>query len=500
MPTIALSSITPNTQALDLDSADIAIHRGALARIRLANEGDEQVLSMHSVSASLRAPSIANILGLIGEVAPGGQHAVSSELHAQLASLFAEDVQQQTRPHRLTQCQLLRIFALVSASVTGCLTLISLVIHNRYRSEARDEASPAVQADLLAKADATYDKGSIIYGVFLFSLAISIFLEIQFYCANQQQPDEENQFNAGDPLIPNDIELVDLNRHWENTHANQFITPLVKLFGGLKNVISSPIDKEVVKARIQTTLDRLCEVDVNFKAEMIAVAPQGDANDDRSRLRNVKEKILKAVNFMFSADQADKRPMYYPGGIKVGEVLTYVWTCIEKLSADGHEDKARLLLENLMKALYDASGYCNTGHVTRVLQAFKQSMQADSDISSVLMTAQDFYTLHQNDLYQLVTDVIRTPTIRANLHALAQSQGEGSQAYKAAATQLIKNNFLSKLNAYLVASHPQVLTGNADFTTELMAYLDPGFAFFIDNARDNNDDDAGSVASFAWNV
>jgi hypothetical protein len=296
--------------------------------------------------------------------------------------------------------------------------------------------------------------------------------------------------------------MNDLQRDPQNTHNDHLTHASVSLFNTLRNVISDPINSELVKARIKVTIGHLCRVDHQFKAEMIAMSTR---DTDRNRFIEVKQKIYSAVDYMLSEDQADQIPFDYPAMIKVGEVLTYVWTCIEKLSLDGHEDKARLLAENLMKSLYASAGLCNTGYVMRVLQGFDQSIRFSLNMSEfgqigLALTPQDFYTVHQNDLYQLVDETIGTPVIRQRLLVLEQSHGAGTQDYKAAATQLIKDKFSSRLNAYLRVSHPQLLTSNAAFATELMDCLAENFAFFIDNARAHNENDTSSVASFAWGV
>lgn len=299
--------------------------------------------------------------------------------------------------------------------------------------------------------------------------------------------------------------IIELNAQPQNVHAEPVTSGHIAVFNALKPVIANPIDLASVKQHMLAIFSYRCEQESEFKNEMIALYRPDPQNPDLrltdlQKLQSVKLRIKTAVDFMTAGNQANRSPIGYPHTIKTSEVLSYIWTCVEKLSLHGCEVESRLLCENVMKALYAACGHCNTGHVSRVLQAFGESIQSSFNIetvnqSRVQITPQDFYTSNRNDILQLIKKVVDSETIREHLHALEQTYGEDRQTYTDKATLVVKNEFALKLQRYVSENHPQALPGNQNFSDDLMQYFSAAgtFPILIDTALESSQ----SIASFA---
>jgi len=457
----------------------------------------------HAISAdSLRSPSIASHLQLI-DPRSGNIH---SDWVKQLLTQMTEGVTtlEAKKPaglkafiirHRASFYRLGECVAITSIVIGLCLFARLFQLHRQWLSH------PDMTVFLEHQKALTALFG--FFGFSFFALLPSLFRpEIERRIADP--------FMNGPHVIdPNIVDPNALNDHPQNAHAASVNREHVKAFQALQALIPNPVDKTLAKNRLLEIFDYLCKDGAEFQKEMIALYPLEEAFDF-IKLYEVKKTIESAAHFMTSEAQADRTPMHYPPIVTTSAVLTHVWSCIEQLSIAGYENEARLLTENMHKALYASDGYCNTGHVSRVLQAFKDTLcfgfdQANqnqaSQASFTVITPQDFYMFNHNDLNALISEVVNTDSIRAQLHALEPIHhlGEASEdrlAYKEAATQIVKKSFSSQLGDYLASHHDQVLQGNAHLHEGLMRFLEADFAAFIDNAR-NDDDDINSIASFS---
>lgn len=477
-----------------------SIHRASFDEVGLTTDlshEDAKLRSHAGIPDSLRSPSIASHLHLIDSVSEKLNTDWVKQLLTQINDGGAseglkkkQDWIQFMIDHRTSIYRLGEGVAL--ASMVTALYLCGRMCHLYHQWMIH----PDVNLILEHQKAASMSFGLL--GVSVFVLLPSLFRpEIEHRLADPFM-------NGPNVIDPNIVDPNELNEHPQNAHAASMNREYVKAFQSLQALIPNPIDKALAKDRILEVFDYLCE-EKSFQKEMIALYPLED-DFDATKLHLVKETIESAVHFMIGEAQADRTPMHYPLIVTTSAVLTHIWSCIEHLSVAGHENEARLLTENLNKALYAADGYCNTGHVSRVLQAFCDTIRFGFDQDSQnqeslpVATPQDFYTLNQYDLNNLVSDVVNTDSVRAQLHTLEQKYhlgqaNEDRTAYKEAATLVVQQSFVSLLDRYLADHHAPVLRGNAHFNQGLMHFLESDFAAFIDNARDDND--INSIASFS---
>ena len=467
----------------------------------LSNQG-VTLRSNATPQASLRSPPLARHLHLIDEVPEIPNSEFMNLLMSQLNSGVAPEGVR-TKPawmqfmvrHRALLRKLGYGVASGSVVVTVCFVgrLVSLAIQ-------MNGASFEKYQTLQLEFNKAFSTKSGLLGLTFLSSISTVFLVIFL---------ERAARNVADPFLngPNDgidqniVDPNELNNQPQNVHAASTNRTHFAAFQALRSAINNPIDKTLAKDHILEIFDYLCEGESDFKREMIALNRSNNGTDTE-KLHSVKDQVGNAIDFMIGEAQANRTPMHYPPTVTSSAVLTHVWSCIEHLSMAGYEDQARLLTENLIKALHASHGFCNTGHVSRLLQALGDTIRFgfnnDTHIQDPLpvITPQDFYTLNQNDLNHLVSEVVNTHSTRAQLHDLEQEHPEDLTAYKESATLIVKGEFISQLGRYLVAHHALVLQSNPQLQEDLMRFLETDFAAFIDNARD--DEDMNSVASFSF--
>jgi hypothetical protein len=466
--------------------------------IELAELGQSTTLQSHATAVdSLRSPPIASHLHLIDNVPahPNAEFMTSlmNHLNNRLVphgEIRSALMQWSTR-HRNLFMRLGYGVSIGSGSFGALMTtqVIRLAVQMRL-SNSYDEFQD-LQVELR--------RATIITGALLGSFMLSFLSTMLFEHATN--PGRDPFLNGPDVIDQNIVDPNELNNQPQNVHAASINRTQVAAFRALQSAIAHPVSKTQAKERILQVFDYLCEdLSSDFKREMIALN-QANASTDAENLQSVKNKVENAIDFMVGDAQADRTPMHYPSTVTTSTVLTYVWSAIEQLSMTGHEAQARLLTENLIKSLYAAQGLCNTGHVSRVLQAFGDTVhfgfqqEGATEETPPIITPQDFYTLNQNDLNVLLSDVVNTHNIRVELHELEQTHANDRTAYKEAATLVVKEAFVGQLGQYLAANHALILRGNPEIQSGLMRFLETDFAAFIDNAR--NEDDMQSVASFS---
>ena len=325
---------------------------------------------------------------------------------------------------------------------------------------------------------------------------------------------------------------VDAN-HAQNTHSHDAIQKGTQLITALKESIDQPISREAIGAVVANCFDEFCndsapastnrsmtKGDV-FKQEMLHLLPDigrtdPDLSDDQ-KLQAVKNKIMDAAEFMASNDSP---PIDYPDSIKTHEVLRYVGSFIEALSGDEESPASQgdlglraMIVENTMKQLYAAQGYCNTGHVSRVLQGLDEAIHFhlldatnDANQPPPIVEAKEFYTMHKGELDGLVLKVVHTPEVKELLRDMQGSASSGTsddiQArhdYKRAATDFVRARFTGALVDYMKNSHADLVVANPtliDDLSDMIASDNGRFSIFVDNAL-AADDKPFSIGSFA---
>jgi len=479
-----------------------ATHQASLedAGIELAELGQVALQRYATVHDSLRSPPIAHHLHLINEVPALPNAEFMTHLMNQLSSGSTTNgvgikpawMQFLTR-HRALCSQLGSVVGVGSVIVAAFLTaqIVSLAVQMKSANN-NDGSYQALEAE--------QNKMAAIIGGLFGTTVLSFALSVLFERATRNVVDPF--LNGPNVIDQNIVDPNELNNQPQNVHAASTNRTHVAAFQALRSTIANPVDKAQTKQHILQIFDYMCEGESSdFKREMMALYQVNTDTTDADKLHVVKNKIENAVDFMLGDDQADRTPMHYPSTVTSSAVLTHVWSCIEQLSVAGYEDQARLLTENLFKALYASHGLCNTGHVSRVLQAFGDTTRfgfnqdTPAQEAPPVITPQDFYTLNQNDLNTLLNEVINTHSIRAVLHDLVAVHAEDRVSYKAAATLVVKETFISQLSHYLADHHALVLQSNPQLHEGLMRFLEVDFAAFIDNAR--GDEDMHSVASFS---
>ncbi len=125
------------------------------------------------------------------------------------------------------------------------------------------------------------------------------------------------------------------------------------------------------------------------------------------------------------------------------------------------------MIENIMKRLYDASGYCNTGHVSRVMEGSKEALKAlllDDQAANSLepppqISADEFYDLHKMDLEKVAATVVNQSKedLRKIEADIAGQTGESDatqrRAYKERATAYVQERFTLAMVVFLRADH-----------------------------------------------
>lgn len=464
--------------------------------VEFADLAQGATLQAHAITHdSLRSPPIAQHLHLIDEVPENPNADFMSSLINQLSGEVASN-RVGAKPAWMQA--LMRHRALLSklaCGITGgsmvfavyfSLRLVSIAIQMR-SANFKDQ-------DLITEMNQTAVLALSLAGVAVLSLISQGLLEY----ATRDVVDP--LLNGPNVIDQNIVDPNELNNQPQNVHAASTNRTHVAAFQILQSVIANPVNKALTKEHILQVFDYLCEGESDFKREIIALNGI-NSGTDADKLQAVKGKVENAVDFMLGDDQADRTPMHYPSTVTTSAVLTHVWSCIEHLSVAGYENQARLLTENLIKALHASHGLCNTGHVSRVLQAFGDTARFgfNNDIEAQdlppVITPQDFYTLNQNDLNALLSNVVNTHSTRAQLHDLEQEHAQDRATYKTAATLVVKEAFVAQLGRHLADHHALVLQSNPQLQSGLMNFLEADFAAFIDNAR--NDDDMHSVASFS---
>jgi hypothetical protein len=483
--------------------------------ISLVDLSNQEAISRDHITIhdSLRSPPIAQHLNLVDQI--------SVHSNADFLSLLMDHINGRVTPAGAAKPEWIQLLvhhqdflkqlgsgAIFGSGIVSTILVMNLVSLSLQMNEASAEKQQALKPEL-------YKASIMMGGVFGFGV-LSLILMGVLEAVTHNAP---NNFNAMDQ----NVDLNALNNQPQNTHARSINSGHIHYFQSLQALIPNSVDKTLVKDRILNVFDYLCEGASNFKKEMIALHSgiknhsgiDNLANVDKSdaeKLQSVKDKVQNAIDFMIGELQADRTPMDYPSIVTTSAVLTHVWSCIEHLSIAGYENESRLLTENLMKALFASDGHCNTGHVSRILQAFGDTIHfgfhQDDEMHHLplMITPQDFYTLHQNDLNDLVSDVVNTQSIRAQLHALEQTYGLGQShdleqgppdrsAYKEAATLVVQGAFSFQLERYLAENHAPLLESNPALHENLIHFLETDFPAFIDNAR--NEDDMQSVASFS---
>jgi len=291
-----------------------------------------------------------------------------------------------------------------------------------------------------------------------------------------------------------------------NVHDNSVVTPLQRCCKALTELTPTAPSESKIKKSILSYFDTRSEKDMQFRKDMVAMAERiyWTPRTEAQRVNQVRKNVEYATNFMLS----DKQPAMDYANYSTNQILRSLWTFLTKIQGDEEaplsrkeRDFKRLATENIYKQLFSASGTCNTGHMSRVLQGFTESLhvlrpnQPIIEIETPIMDASTYYDLHRNDLEQLLRDVFLEPETLSALHQLAgQSNG---YRFKAKGTQIVRHAFMNKMAEALPKKNPALFEKNPNLVEELKNWFGHRnrFAIFIDNAR--NADAAANAESFS---